>query len=200
MRLEELTQGLFESPLAIEPLDDHVINTTFGNHKYYNMYIRKDNDIVPLTNEINIYSDMYKRKGHIFAADPKVEQIYYLLNYETSTNPILGKYVAQTWLWIDKNIGVVKSLPTKYFFELVDEYGTIVTDSEQTPDGKKFWIKRIKDAFTKNLNVYYFNFITSELVKLNSPNDVSTYDAKYQIYSQHETSLDKVFVITRNNL
>jgi hypothetical protein len=83
---------------------------------------------------------------------------------------------------------------------LIDDYSTIATDAEQTKDGEKFWKKRIKEAFSKNLNVYYFDDYSNHIEQLDNPNDIDIFNNKYQIYSNHESSLHKAFVISTKEL
>jgi hypothetical protein len=204
MRIYELFDDLpsiLEMSMLIEPMDDHALNTPEGNLMAFKLYISHDNDIEPLTDNINIYRGYGRKRDWIFAADPDKQEIYYLMQYVEGRDKQLKHYCMQKWLWVNPHMrSVVGQLPTKYFFKLLDEFGTIVTDSEQTPDGKKFWIRRIKESFAKGFNVYYYNFNDGQLLKLSGADDVDVFDQKHQIYTQQEHSLDKAFVISKNNL
>jgi hypothetical protein len=52
----------------------------------------------------------------------------------------------------------------KYFFEyIIPKYHTIIADSQQTCDGRRFWMNRINDAFDRNLNVYFYHMMNKTI-------------------------------------
>ena len=123
------------------------------------------------------------------------------MQYVRDSNHLIGNFVYQKFLWMDKNKrNIVGHLPSYYFYDLIDDYFTIATDAEQTKDGEQFWKRRIKEAFSKNLNVYYMDDALDHLEQLTSPKDVDIFNKKYQIYSNHESSLHKAFVISSKDL
>ena len=48
----------------------------------------------------------------------------------------------------------------------MSKFGTILTDSEQTWDGKRFWGRRISEAFDKGLNVYLYDFSNHKIINI----------------------------------
>jgi hypothetical protein len=201
MKLSELFENLFESPMYHEDLDDHALNTPDGNKEYFRKFIRMVDPIEELSDGIILYSFENSKGGLYFAANPKSETIYYFMQYNRSFHKLIGNFVYQKFLWLNKSKrNIVGYLPTYYFYDLIDDYSTIATDAEQTKDGEKFWKKRIKEAFSKNLNVYYFDDYSNHIEQLDNPNDIDIFNNKYQIYSNHESSLHKAFVISTKEL
>lgn len=59
-------------------------------------------------------------------------------------------------VWADpSNEDELVGLPKKVFNNLLQEYAIIISDSEQTPDGKRFWERRILQSMNSGFFVYY---------------------------------------------
>ena len=197
MRISDI---LYEMPMIHSDLDSHELSTKDGNLMYFRRYEKGAELVSDLGGGVGVYHSDRGNPTYL-VLDHERQRVLYYMQYVPSNNRQLGKYVYQKFLWIDKGSrGTVGYLPTHYFYQLVDEFGMVVTDSEQTSDGRRFWEKRIADAFGRGLRVYYHDFKTSELVKLHTVSDVSEYDHKYAIYSDNESALDRVFVITSREL
>lgn len=54
----------------------------------------------------------------------------------------------------DKHRDAVANLPRAFFKQLVDKYNIVVTDEEQTADGRRFWETMISWAFDVGFLVY----------------------------------------------
>ena len=48
---------------------------------------------------------------------------------------------------------VISGLPQLFFQWLLSEYDIVVSDSEQTGDGQRFWLRMIDWAFTMNYRI-----------------------------------------------
>ena len=192
---------LFEYPMYHEDLNDHPLNNPDGNKEYFDKFIKMVHPIEELSDGVILYHFENSKGGTYLAANPKTKSVYYLMQYNRSFHNLIGKFVYQKFLWIDKSKrSIIGHLPSYYFYDLIDDYFTIATDAEQTKNGEQFWKRRIKEAFSKNLNVYYFNDDLDHLEQLESSNDVEIFNNKYQIYSNHESSLHKAFVISSKQL
>ncbi|MDP2543418.1 hypothetical protein Q8W15_04715 [Photobacterium damselae subsp. piscicida] len=53
------------------------------------------------------------------------------------------------------NEDLLIGLPRKVFNHFLERYIIVVSDDEQTADGKRFWERRISNAFADNNHVYY---------------------------------------------
>ena len=93
------------------------------------------------------------------------------MEFKVNEQPTLGQFVWQTSVWRG-NSALISHLPTEMFFEyLVKTYHTVLTDSKQSWDGKRFWLDRIDNAFDRGINVYFFDFSTSNLTKIETKTD-----------------------------
>lgn len=141
---------------------------------------------------------LYDNNSEYIGFDTEKNRIIYRMEYGQYTNPILGNYVVQQWVWADPSYSL--NLPTRVFFDLVDNYDAVVCDERQTEPGKKFWINQLHKAFDKNLNIYYINFKTNMLVQLSSVHDIERFNKIYQVWTSHAASKDRVFVISNKQL
>lgn len=63
----------------------------------------------------------------------------------------------------------MNKLPTEVFFQyLLPITNSIMTDSQQTPQGEKFWKSAILTAFSNNLNIYIYMVDTQKLIIVSS--------------------------------
>jgi hypothetical protein len=202
MLIRELFSNLMtEMPMHHSDLSDHALNKPAGNREYFERYIKICEPIQELGAGIILYTGDFKTGGCYMAANPRTQTIYYFMNYKRDSNRVLGRFVYQKFLWMDKAAkSVVGHLPNQYFFSLIDDYYTIATDSEQTTDGQRFWERRLRDAFEQNLNVYYYDDSSDYIEQLSNASDIELFNKKYNIYSNYESSLDKAFVISSKQL
>lgn len=197
-------QFLIESPRMISPLSDIPLETHSGNLEEYHMLnkfvIRKSAVFEgKLNSDVSLYFHSGDFKTSVFALDHTNRKVVYLMEYETDYHKQFGKYVYQSFVWVDKDCSVARRLPKDCFWQYpVAKEHVVLTDSLQTPDGKNFWLKRLKEAFTKNLFVYYVNTLNDEVIKLDNYEQVAEFDRKYQIW--HETGLTKLMVISTKSL
>jgi hypothetical protein len=95
---------------------------------------------------------------------------YYVSVSRVNLKPLEGRAVVmQTAVW--RALGKAPDGVTGTVFTwLVQKYGTIVSDSHQTPDGKRFWIGRLTRALAQGCKV----FLMKDLVL--TPLDSDTLD------------------------
>jgi hypothetical protein len=141
------------------------------------------------------------KKDHVhqyIAVDPDQERIVYKMEFDVYSHRLLGRYVVQQWLWADPAYRL--DLPSKIFEELLEDYRTVVCDAEQTELGKAFWIKQLHKAFSRNLNIYYVDLENNQLIAVPSAADILAFDHKYKIWTRADSSANRLFVISHNQL
>jgi hypothetical protein len=146
---------------------------------------------------------LYRSKGTFFIQDDKLEQVTYQMTYKVDKNAKLGQYVWQSTVWNPGGKPYLEGFPRKVIFDyLIPEYGTIVTDSEQSWEGERFWKILIMYAFQRNLNVYYYNFMTKELIKMESFGQWEIFDRDntYDIWGDSDKHKLKRMLITNKEL
>lgn len=162
MKASEIVNEMPQIIGTYEPAD---LNNPESNHELYLQYLRMPNkdELFSLSDD----SKVYIHSKEIYCLDSSIEKITYSMEFKTASNPLLGTFVWQASVWHSKIDPVTTGLPEKVFFEyLIPTYETVLTDSRQSWDGKRFWMSVIPKAFEKGLNVYYFDFSTNQLTKI----------------------------------
>jgi len=198
MKINEITKSLYEMSQLIEPVEPSTADPN-DNEQQYKSLLRKTKfdrqfDSRPISDNVTLYDS----NSEYIGIDNTNKRIIYRMEYSQYTNPVLGNYVVQRWVWSDKNY--LNKLPTIGFFDLVDNYSTVVCDEEQTNLGMKFWIKQIHHAFAKNFNVYYIDFTTNELLQLSDVGDIEKFNKAYKIWTTDASSKKRVFVVSDRQL
>lgn len=206
MKLRELfDRNIDEMSMVIDPVKNTKLDHPVSNHSLFMAYKPKLSMIEKLGDNITLYyCDRGSREAYLAVyseGNPNDEQIAYIMEYERTNSSLIGAYVTQKWLWTNpKYRHLLGDLPTRVFFELIDDYFTVTADSEQTPEGKNFWKRKLTQAFGKGLNVYLVNFDNNKLIKLNTPTDINKTDFSHGVWTKSESSLEKVFVISSKKL
>ena len=86
---------------------------------------------------------------------------------------------------------VLRDLPKSVFFDyLLKCYFVVVSDSQQTIDGSRFWGYCLTRALASNLYVYHYNFIQGNLSPISTKEQLDTYkDAMWGNEPHHEEQL-----------
>lgn len=154
-----------EMPQIIGSYNPEELNNDESNHELYLQYSsnpRKD-ELFSLSDD----SKVYIHSKEIYCLDSSIQKLTYSMEFKTKSNPVLGTFVWQASVWHSKIDPVTTGLPERVFFEyLLPTYETVLTDSRQSWDGKRFWMSMIPKAFEKGLNVYYFDFGTNQLTNI----------------------------------
>lgn len=200
MRLNEL---LLEMPRDIEDLTTHELNIEEENRLFYRRLLGKKYQYKIKLFELNDHASMYQLKSEFFVLDSNLKKVTYYMRYKVDNNGTLGQFVWQSLVWTDDLIqeDYLSGLPKRIFFEhLLPKFHTILTDSEQTFHGRRFWRQRIADAFNLRLNVYFFDFQGRVLKQLNSLSDLEKFQKEYDIWGPMKRHELKRMVITDKNL
>lgn len=85
-------------------------------------------------------------------------RIAYAVNIKVTTKKISCRSCTQVLVWASPdNEDMLIGFPRKIFNHLLDTYAIMITDQEQTPDGKRFWERRIAQAFKDGMFVYFWD-------------------------------------------
>jgi len=206
MLLEEL---LFEMPQSIEPtefnLNDPEVNRHFARE------FMKDNEREQLEDFGG--SVLYKIGNRIVFIDEESElapRILYYVQWKEIFHKFVGKRAAtQIAVWRDQDEPITSGLAQRIFFHyLLPIYGVMVTDTMQTPDGRRFWINRIGDAFKKDLRVYYLNLLQPadgksakrELIEIDNETEFSKLSREKEFWGRPELYRARKILISINEL
>lgn len=89
-------------------------------------------------------------------SDKENPRIAYAVDIEISHEKINHKSCTQILVWKRPgNEEVLNGFPAKIFTHLLQKYIVMITDKQQTADGKRFWENRIVQAFQEGCFVYF---------------------------------------------
>ncbi|MCK5522706.1 MAG: hypothetical protein KAI83_06175 [Thiomargarita sp.] len=96
----------------------------------------------------------------------------------------------QVEVWRQVGSGeITHGLPKAIFFDyFLDRYGTIVCDYLHTEHGKRFWLDRLTEALKANYEVFYGDYGTRGLTKINNKRELmdSYVDQCWGTNTKHE--------------
>lgn len=165
------TEKLFSLPMLIGPtefnMDDEEENKNLANK------LLKDSRIRTLDN-IDSHATLYRTGNTIFLYHKKAEKIIFCLTFKiTSYRKHIGRVLQTRGLWSSRLYRQTEGLTRKVFFEyLLPETGTVITDSEQTDLGARYWGQKIAEALRMNKHVNYIDFNTNKVKKIQSIEDL----------------------------
>lgn len=196
MKLEEL---LMEIPRDIGNIDWHFLNKVDQNKEFYKELAA--NKYKKVIEKLTPTATVYRIGSQYFCLDLDFKQVTYYMKFEVGNNGKIGSYVWQSLVWTNDSFEYTKHYPQKIFFrDLLPKFGNIITDSEQTWDGKRFWVYRIIDAFNMGLNVYFYDFGSHNIIKMNDMNDFVQAQSTYDIWGVSNAHSMKRMIITKNQL
>jgi hypothetical protein len=167
----KLIEILVESPNIIGAYTPITLTNSIQNNQLYNKLL--NNAHRKLYKILNDDTKIYTLGQKIFCLNHKRKKITYYMEFKKSYSNIIGNHVQQVFLWSLDNNDYELNLPTTIFWEyLLPKYGSILTDSKQSWDGRRFWKRQINRALhTSGVYVYYVDFGTREVYEINDEMD-----------------------------
>lgn len=152
-----------------------LINSIRNRQKYERLL---KNEHKKLYKTIDDNASIYTLGQKIFCLNDKRRKITYYMEFKKSYNNVIGHHVQKIFLWSNGDNEYELDLPTHIFWEyLLPKYGSILTDSKQSWDGKRFWVRQIRKAYRiPGIYVYYVDFGTREVYEIND-------DIEWEIFS-----------------
>ena len=190
---------ILEAPATADPLEDFLGDLDTNQGELRKLLMLKPKHVMSVNDNFVMYSAKMGDRQIFFGVVIDEMRIVYYMVFETEKSKLIGKFVYQSYVWVDKTYSAARGLPRLMFFNhLLLKYKTVVTDSIQTWDGRKFWMSRIKDALEKNIKVYYVNFETNHIEEIHKYEDVARLNALHKIWANY--AFDKRMVISLNPL
>lgn len=202
MEVEEL----FETPQTIQDLDNPTeldLVDKDKNRALYEAYsgpaYRYKKEVLKLTDAATIY----QHKTEFFCLDTDLKKVTYYMRYKVGTHKKLGQYVWQSMVWVSPRVQAryMNGIARKIFFDfLLSKFHTILTDSEQTWKGQRFWEISIGAALDQSLKVFYFDFATQQVIPFTDNDDLSDFQKKYDIWGNSKTHALRRMIIADHNI
>lgn len=167
----KLIDILVETPNIIGAYTPITLTNSIQNNQLYNKLL--NNAHRKLYKILNDDAKIYTLGQKIFCLNHKRKKITYYMEFKKSYSNIIGNHVQQAFLWSVDNNDYELNLPTTIFWEyLLPKYGSILTDSKHSWDGRRFWKRQINRALhTSGVYVYYVDFGTREVYEINDEID-----------------------------
>lgn len=129
-------------------------------------------------------------------------RIAYAVDIELTNEKIYHKSCTQVIVWASpRNEELLVGFPRKVFNHLLQEYVIMITDKQQTPDGKRFWERRIIQALEDNHFVYFCDKNKAELNLQEIINEDDFFETFEPIgWGDDKVHLHKLFVISLTKL
>lgn len=105
-------------------------------------------------------------------SDKNNPRIVYAVDIKINHKIIIHQTCTQVLVWASpSNEDLLIGFPRKIFNHLLKHYAIMITDQEQTPDGKRFWERRIAQAFNDGLFIYFYDETNSILTAIKDNDD-----------------------------
>ena len=129
-----------------------------------------------------------------------VSEIGYIVKFKYKYfNRLQRKCVSQVMVWRDIGVAEQMGMAREIFFNyLLPTTQTIISDSMQTPEGKAFWWRRIHEAFSNGMYVYYINLTQpSTFIKVSNAQELRAIDsASWGDHQRYQSS--RVIITTKS--
>ena len=191
---------LKENPTLLSTDIDFKLSDDSFNSNYNKELLKSSKTKILETFDDFTDSKLYKSGNKIFLSDGF--KIYYFVHYVEKYQPLLGeKAITQIKVWRSNSSGGISHLPSYVFYNyLLPITGVIITDIEQTDDGKRFWWDRIVQSLRNGDFVYFINLMSPkrEVTRITSYKEFKELDQKYSIWAK--ASEYKLLAISNHEL
>lgn len=156
------TKAAFDVPQLIAPttfrLDDPLHNRTIRLP-----FLVGTREVLEETADYKLILVGNRGFGKIGLIQKSDDWLAYYVQYELE-DTFVGRSVTQVSLWRDDTSPFVQGITVKMFHEiLLERFRIIMSDGQQTPDGRSFWIRRMVDAAGRGLKVGLANIGTGTI-------------------------------------
>ena len=185
---------LLEMPKRIKPIDNlvqHLINRN-ANKRSYDLLVNNDKSKFLLDYKGNknlpIVEIMVSDCPWIYGLNTQTKTINYFAQLEEQNINFLNKkWITQTLLWSSNNNEFKGISQWMIFNYILPTYKTIMTDSRQSYFGERFWLNLIEESFHKGLNIYFVDFNTSDIYKIQNQKEFDDiYDSEFCPWGDEE--------------
>jgi hypothetical protein len=147
---------LTDSPQFVGGTEFGLDNPIFNGKRAKELLAKKQETIID-EEGYEVFRTGSEVNGNIILYNKKTTKIDYLVAYEKIKVSAVGTFLTQVKLW--RNLGPYNTgITSKIFFEyILKRSDGIMSDAQQTPRGKEFWMQRLSQAYGKGLKVGLLN-------------------------------------------
>lgn len=151
--MKTLKRLLSEMPQLISPTN-FGLNSPKKNKAKAEQYLKSNHDeIIRETKDYILFRDGSDKRGMICLVNKNDSIIEYYVDYEFSyTKQLPGVTQVKLWRMITGtyNGGLTQDI---FFNYLLKKYNTIISDRQQTKNGRDFWLRQMAFAASKGLHI-----------------------------------------------
>lgn len=142
------------------------------NKKIYQYFLKQN----PITLDQVDNLTLLKAGNKLLLVDHHEKLIRYFVQWSEVWHKVIGhNCISQIAVWRD-DLYTPEGYPKQIFFNyLLNITGAMITDIQQTSDGKRFWLNRIRDTFQLDLCLYYVQLMQDASI---SPNVTQLHNIK----------------------
>lgn len=161
-----ITQEIFESPKIIGGSKFGLGGNLANNQQLFDY-------LSPRKKHVDSYqgAPIYTAENYFFTL--RGDQLTYVVRHETTKLPVDQRAVTQIFVWRSPGLAPTHIASYVFWNHLFPLHHAILTDSSQTPDGRRFWGDRVGDAHRKNLLVYILDLETNRATPIPNPESFS---------------------------
>jgi hypothetical protein len=173
MYLDRIKHKITSAPEMIEPIDVSSYTTLKQNKAKYRSF-EKDQKKLIHTLDRGVVLYQIPKKDAFIVLDHNSQNVLYDMRYEL--HAFFGhEFAVQRFIWasprLEKPELKIKnqSVTTYVFFNLLLKIAggiAIATDAFHTPDGKRFWLRRVTQAFSAKKHVYLVDMDKDQIIKI----------------------------------
>lgn len=150
-----LAYTISESPQIIDKNLDFGLNNKLSNSKNATNFLSKISEVIRETDDYKLFiSEKDATSGYIVMVSKEENLIVLFVEYSRHTIRGLGDFVTQIKLWRSFDFHYTRGVTDEIFFNiLLKRHKSIMSDFQQTKDGKRFWVGQLASAVSKGYKV-----------------------------------------------
>jgi len=189
--------------LSRKPFEFEEFATLASNQSTTSEWMPRSTHIMDLVN-----ADLYRRisideEGPIewfFAVDRETSLTQYAVKVADVHLPPL-RAGCQVGVWADQNFATPTPFAATVFWEILFARHDMISDKIQTEFGRRFWIKRIGEAYQKHLCIYLLKVSGSKIVYIERLRTIQNFNGKLRDIWGSGVKMQNVrLAITKNPL
>lgn len=161
-------KGVVESPQMVGNTNFDLDNDDH-NIKFAKELLKRKVELIKDDSRYEVIRSGDDRNGNIALitkSDPP--KINYRVKYTTKHIKGIGNAVTQVLLWRNpRGIGTIGITSEIFFGYLLNKYPVVMSDKQQTEDGRRFWETRLQEAIIKGYKIGLFNENTKGIIWFN---------------------------------
>ncbi|RYD73380.1 MAG: hypothetical protein EOP84_21645 [Verrucomicrobiaceae bacterium] len=145
---------LVEAPYQLDQDDynDDMTSTKDAATLRYNQFMRYPHEVLEQNSRYMLARSVFDDAGEYMLISQPGNRVSYYNSYEVNHIPGLGVTATQKDVWANKP-NYPHIAQHVFMTYMLDAFDTLVADTEQTPDGRKFWVRCMTEAVNNGLTV-----------------------------------------------